>query len=170
MKNWEGGPTFNGKHIQQWMHLRTSGDDETRWEAMDAIRHLCKPVDSVPPFIDTLRTDEDWRARALAAHALFDLAIDPHGDRSRLSINSASLRTCLSDSSPDIRDELTAIMRILDSEDRESPLTRRPCRHYNSLQSPSCRGYSHGSHPIGGRLTSTLSAARRTQPKRWLAG
>jgi hypothetical protein len=68
--------TFRGRDTEHWLSARLSGDDDTRWEAIDAIRHLCGPDTSVPLLLDTLLNDHYGRARGLAAHALYDLAVD----------------------------------------------------------------------------------------------
>ncbi len=64
---------FQGHSVDHWFRVRTTGDDEARWEAIDAIRHLCAPDVSVPLLLETLVNDSYWKARALAAHAMYDL-------------------------------------------------------------------------------------------------
>jgi len=69
-------PRFNRYPVEYWFNLRMQGNDEERWNAVDAIRHVCEPTISVPLMLDTIKTDSYSRARGLAAHALYDLAVD----------------------------------------------------------------------------------------------
>lgn len=48
-------------------------DPDLRWKAIDALRDIAEPLASIPIFVRALH-DDYWRARALAAHALYDLA------------------------------------------------------------------------------------------------
>ena len=68
-------PLWNGQPTSYWVEMLRHPDGEIRWQAIDAIRHISPPIDSIPLFICALR-DNDWRTRALAAHALYDLAFD----------------------------------------------------------------------------------------------
>ena len=71
---WENRP------LEHWIETRRHQDGHKRWEAVDAIRHIAAPEISVPYMIDTLRNDSYWRARALAAHAVFDLVAGMNWD------------------------------------------------------------------------------------------
>lgn len=107
--------SFHGQPAGYWLRTRLSGDDEARWEAIDAIRHICAPEDSIPLFLDTLRNDQYWRARALAAHALYDLAIDSPRDP-RLIDAMPQLSTAADDSSPEVREQVEEFMALLNAE------------------------------------------------------
>jgi HEAT repeat protein len=111
-------PTFNGQPADHWIRARLQGDDEVRWEAVDAIRHLCSPDISIPLFLDTLRNDGYWRARALAAHALFDLAMD-RPDVAGLDDALRQLPDLMADPSADVREQISEILSL----DRRSDST-----------------------------------------------
>jgi HEAT repeat protein len=66
---------WDGQPLEYWVQTLQEGDDEARCRAIDALRHIADPSQSVTLFIGALN-DRYWRARALAAHALFDLAFD----------------------------------------------------------------------------------------------
>lgn len=104
--------TFRGRDIKYWLSARLSGDDETRWNAIDAIRHLCGSERSVPLLLDTLRNDTYSGARGLAAHALFDLAIDRDE-----GVNWAELMPHLlsaaNDPSDGVREQIAEILNVL---------------------------------------------------------
>jgi HEAT repeat protein len=102
---------FRRRPAEHWLRLRTEGDDEARWEAIDAIRHLCAPDVGVPLFIDTLKHDSYWRARALAAHALFDLACEPDL-RPQLASIVPQLATALDDPSLEVREQVFDILGL----------------------------------------------------------
>jgi hypothetical protein len=103
---------FHGYSEEHWFVTRTTGDDERRWEAVDAIRHICSPSVSIPLLIETLRTDSYWRARALAAHALCDLAYDAN---SRKLLNPAvePLIQAMGDESRDVCEQSIATLGLL---------------------------------------------------------
>jgi HEAT repeat protein len=66
---------WDGLPMGYWVQALGDPDDETRWRAVDALRHIGDPSETIPLFVGTLK-DRYWRARALAAHALFDMAFD----------------------------------------------------------------------------------------------
>ncbi len=68
-------PLWNGQPTSHWVEMLQHPDGEIRWQAIDALRHNLPPIDTIPLFIEALR-DNYWRTRALAAHALYDLAFD----------------------------------------------------------------------------------------------
>jgi hypothetical protein len=105
--------SFRGKALDHWLCLRISGEDEARWEAIDAIRHICRPDVSIPLFLDTLHNDSYWRARALAAHALYDLAFESEY-RPRLLEILPSLRNALVDSSIEVRENVNNLLELLE--------------------------------------------------------
>lgn len=69
------GKLWNNRPLDHWVEMLRHGDDETRWQAVDAIRHLAHPSDSLHFFLSALG-DSYWPVRALAAHALYDIAHD----------------------------------------------------------------------------------------------
>lgn len=91
---------------------RLDRDDETRWEAVDVIRHICEPASSVPLLLDSLANDRYPRARALAAHALFDLAIDRVGGVNWQEIFPV-LVTASHDPSDDVREQVADLLKVL---------------------------------------------------------
>jgi len=105
---------FNGRPTSYWLDVRTTGDDETRWEAVDAIRHLCSPEDSIPLFLDTLRNDSYLRARGLAAHAIFDLACCPNPEPVLVTYLSEII-DLIEDDSRDVQIEIIETLRFLGS-------------------------------------------------------
>ena len=109
---------FGDYPVDFWLRVRLSGDNELRWEAIDAIRHLCEPKLSVPLFIDTLLHDSYECARWLAAHALYDLAI--HREyRSLLRKELSQLHRAESDPSAEVRIEVCEMISILSTTDGE---------------------------------------------------
>jgi hypothetical protein len=103
---------FHGHPIDYWLDKRLTGDDEERWEAVDAIRHLCSPAASIALFVATLRKDGYWRARALAAHAIFDLVIDPSEHDSTLAM-LPPLGEFLGDPSQEVRDQISQTISLI---------------------------------------------------------
>src|SRR4051812_22130054 len=69
-------PSWNGRPASHWIEMLSHPEDEMRWRAVDALRHIAPPSESSRFLLDTLRRDSYWRARALAAHALYDMADD----------------------------------------------------------------------------------------------
>jgi len=68
-------PLWGGLPLEHWVRTLREGHDEDRWRAVDAVRHIAQPSESVTLFIEALN-DRYWRARGLAAHALYDLAFE----------------------------------------------------------------------------------------------
>lgn len=68
---------WNKRPLTYWLNAIHDSDGETRWEAVDALRHLLNPSQSIPILIDIVENEPYWRARALAAHALFDIGAYP---------------------------------------------------------------------------------------------
>lgn len=111
--------SFNGRPVVYWLRTRLSGDDEARWEAIDAIRHICTPDDSIPLFLDTLQNDSYWGARALAAHALYDLAFDT-SEMPRLISAKPHFLAALNDSSADVREQIRELLTLLEDYERNA--------------------------------------------------
>lgn len=105
---------FKMKPASYWLDARTKGDEEMRWEAIDAIRHLCPPKQSIPLFIDTLTHDRYWRSRGLAAHAIFDLACGPKADPEVVA-HLSSIIEFLEDDSRDVRRQIVEALKFVGS-------------------------------------------------------
>ena len=104
-------PRFNRYPVEYWFNLRMQGNDEERWNAVDAIRHVCEPTISVPLMLDTIEKDSYSRARGLAAHALYDLAVD-----SPEQIPSEAfprIIAALNDSDAGVRSQVEALLKEL---------------------------------------------------------
>ena len=112
-------PTFNGRDIAHWLGVRLSGEDEARWEAVDAIRHLCGPETSVPLLLDTLLKDQYWRARCLAAHALFDLAMDREEEVNWTDL-MPQLQSAALDPSEEVRGQIAELLTVLSAPKDET--------------------------------------------------
>lgn len=110
----DDSPRFHGHPIEYWLEIRLSGEDEERWEAVDAIRHLCSPATSIPLILATLREDPYWRARALAAHAIFDLVIDPSEHDLALTL-LPPLDEFANDPSPEVRDQISQTIALIEN-------------------------------------------------------
>lgn len=66
---------WEGRAANDWVRTLSLGDDMARWKAVDALRHIASPTDTIPLFIDALK-DPYGDVRGLAAHALYDMAED----------------------------------------------------------------------------------------------
>jgi HEAT repeat protein len=93
--------TWDGKDLAYWLEMLRVGDDETRWNAIDVIRHIADPSQSVNIFVQALLSDTYWRARALAAHALYALSFDKEFTE-LLSTAVDALANSLTDESPHV--------------------------------------------------------------------
>ncbi len=69
---------WDGHAESHWIERLDHPDGEVRWRAIDALRHIARPEQTVPLFVAALRGDRDWHVRALAAHAVYDLAFEEH--------------------------------------------------------------------------------------------
>jgi HEAT repeat protein len=67
---------WNGHPASHWIEMLDNPDGEVRWQAIDALRHIARPEQTVSLFATTLRRDSDPHVRALAAHAIYDLAFE----------------------------------------------------------------------------------------------
>ncbi|WP_428307640.1 hypothetical protein [Lacipirellula sp.] len=110
----DDSPQFHGHPIAYWLEKRLSGDDEERWEVIDAIRHLCYPATSIPLFLATLREDSYSRARALAAHAIFDLVIDP-SDHDFVLTLLPPLSEFANDPSPEVCEQISQTIALIEN-------------------------------------------------------
>lgn len=112
-------PSYNGYPLDHWVQVRNSDDEETRWKAVDAIRHLCAPNESMPLFLETLANDSYWRARSLAMNAICDLAYE---DKYK-SVVLAAIPTCikaLQDESREVRYEAVMVLKLIGNQATES--------------------------------------------------
>lgn len=67
--------SWNRRPLEHWIPLLQAPEDEARWGAVDAMRHIAPPAMSVKILIGALG-DRYWKVRALATHALHDLIVD----------------------------------------------------------------------------------------------
>jgi HEAT repeat protein len=95
-------PSWDGRPASRWIEMLAHPEDEKRWRAVDALRHIAPPSESIRLLLDALQRDGYWRARALAAHALHDMAVDAE-NRSLLREAIGPLAEALSDSSSHVR-------------------------------------------------------------------
>ena len=105
---------FHGHSADHWLRVRTTGDDEARWEAIDAIRHICVPTVSMPLFLDTLANDSYWRSRALAAHAIYDLAWESEF-QPLVAGSMPALIKALEDASSEVLEQIIVTLELLRS-------------------------------------------------------
>jgi HEAT repeat protein len=102
---WDGFP------LKYWVAALNDADGEVRWRSIDALRHIADPAIAVPLLVGVLK-DPYWRARALAVHALYDLAFDQ--EFVPLLSNAVMPLACaLTDASPEIRLEAARTLELL---------------------------------------------------------
>jgi HEAT repeat protein len=91
---------WDGKPIEYWVRALHDPEDEARWAAVDALRHIAHPSQTIGLFIGALG-DRYWRVRALAAHSLYDMA---HQEELITLLREAvsPLAKALSDEFPDV--------------------------------------------------------------------
>ena len=65
-------------------------------------------------FLSTLKNDSYWRARALAAHAIFDLVIDPTDHDATVAM-LPPLDEFLSDPSEHVREQIAETISLIDN-------------------------------------------------------
>ena len=65
--------TWKYQSIEYWIQGLRDPEDEARWAAVDALRHIGHPSQTTSMFVEAL-SDSYWRVRALAAHSLYDMA------------------------------------------------------------------------------------------------
>jgi HEAT repeat protein len=94
--------SWNGQPLSYWLDALGAADGEKRWQAVDALRHIADPMETVPLFIAALQHDSFWRTRALAAHALYDMAFDAEL-RPLLHPVALQIAGALKDESPHVR-------------------------------------------------------------------
>jgi HEAT repeat protein len=92
---------WKGHSAYHWIEMLDHADGEVRWHVIDALRHIARPEQTVPLFATALRRDSDWHVRALAAHAVYDLAFE-EDLRTLLRRAIIPLAEALKDESPDV--------------------------------------------------------------------
>jgi HEAT repeat protein len=102
---------WKGRPLVYWIEALEDPDDEARWGAIDALRHIAHPSQTIPRFVRSL-SDRYWRARALAVHALYDMAFEVEFV-SLLSQAVTPLANALSDSCSDICLEAARTLELL---------------------------------------------------------
>jgi HEAT repeat protein len=102
---------WDGKPLEYWVQTLQDPHGEARWKAIDALRHVAHPSQTIPLFVLSL-TDLYWRARALAVHALYDISFEEEFVP-LLSQAVAPLADALSDVSSEIRLEVARTLELL---------------------------------------------------------
>ena len=107
-------PRWEDHPLAHWLENLDHPDADTRWRAIDAVRHLADPARIVQVCVPALK-DEFWRVRALAAHALFDLACEP-AHRPAIAGILDPLANAILDGSPEVRLNAIATLELLGAE------------------------------------------------------
>jgi HEAT repeat protein len=110
----DAGSFWNGRPLSCWIERLQDRDDETRWRAVDAVRHLASPSVAITLCAAVMRRDRYWRARALAAHALYDIAWDGESRR-LLHAVIPELAEALRDESDQVRLNVAYTLELLGS-------------------------------------------------------
>lgn len=63
---------YTKKPIARWLEALQSSDDDIRWEAVDAIRHVMEFPGNLDVLLEVSQRDIDHRCRGLALHAFCD--------------------------------------------------------------------------------------------------
>lgn len=107
-----GTAKYHGKSLEHWLAIRVSGGDESRLQAVEAIRQLCGAEECVPLLVEALG-DHCWRVRAAAAHALFEMGRDA---QSRPAVEAAwgKWERAAEDPSQEVRKGILALMVVLE--------------------------------------------------------
>jgi HEAT repeat protein len=92
---------WDGKPALHWIENLLHPDGDQRLRAVDALRHIARPSQTVPSFLRVLE-DRDWRVRALAVHSFYDMAHD-EGVLELLTEAIPALTTALSDECEEVR-------------------------------------------------------------------
>jgi len=106
--------SWNGRPLSYWIEALQHPDDETRWQAVDAVRHVADPSKAIKLCVATMRRDPYWRARALAAHALYDMACEGES-RPLLHAAIPELAEALRDESNEVRLNAVYTLELLGS-------------------------------------------------------
>jgi HEAT repeat protein len=109
-----GANKFHGKSLEHWLAIRVSGGDDARLDAVNAIRQLCTPAESVPLLVEALE-DHFWRVRAAAALALYEMA---QNSAARPLVEAAwsKWERAADDPSQEVRKGILALMAVLERE------------------------------------------------------
>ncbi len=105
---------WDGQPAARWIERLDDPDGHVRWQAVDALRHIAEPALAVPLFVGILRRGDDggWRARALAAHALYDMAFEAEC-RPLLRPAVGALAEALDDPCLDVAHQAAWILELL---------------------------------------------------------
>jgi HEAT repeat protein len=106
---------FKGKALEHWLAIRVSGKDESRLEAVDAIRLLCEPEERVLLLVEALG-DHCWRVRAAAMRALFEVAL-PIGTRPLVEAAWGKWERAIDDPSQEVRKVAFGLIATLERGD-----------------------------------------------------
>jgi HEAT repeat protein len=97
--------------FEHWVQALHGPEDEARSAAVDALRHMGSASETIDLFIEAL-SDRYWRVRALAAHALYDMAHD-ETLVSLLCKSVSPLANALADESLDVALNATYTLELL---------------------------------------------------------
>jgi HEAT repeat protein len=109
---------WRGRDLADWIQAFHTGDDDLRWEAVDAITMLASPAQSVPMLTAAL-ADLVLKVRGRAAHGLYDIIVMDKEDRPYLMESLQPLVECLTDDDPWLACETASILRLM------GPLARK---------------------------------------------
>jgi len=109
-----GTAKYHGKSLEHWLAIRVSGGDDARLDAVNAIRQLCAPEESVPQLVEALE-DHFWRVRAAAAHALYEMAQDAAA-RPLVEAAWGKWERAVDDPSQEVRKGILALMAVLERD------------------------------------------------------
>jgi hypothetical protein len=109
-----GTAKYHGKSLEHWLAIRVSGSDDARLDAVNAIRQLCTPEESVPLLVEALE-DHCWRVRAAAAHSLYEMGCDAK-TRPAVEVAWGKWERAAEDPSQEVRKGILALMAVLERE------------------------------------------------------
>ncbi len=115
---------WDGQPFEYWVRTLRDAEDDVRWKAVDALRHIGPPSETVELFIAAL-SDPCWQVRALAAHALYDMAHEEELSYLVCKFVLHLART-LSDESPEVALNAAYTLELLGPNARAAlPLLRK---------------------------------------------
>ncbi len=108
---------WRGKSAAEWKPHLDDADEELRWLAVNAVRHIYAHPEAIPLLQNSLR-DESWRVRALVLHHFLDILAAPDRDAELTDAVLFSevlpdIRRLAEDADPRVREEAVAVLRYL---------------------------------------------------------
>lgn len=121
---------YSKKPISHWLEALQSPDDDVRWEAVDAIRHVMEFPANLDVLLEVSQRDIDHRCRGLALHAFCDYLhnelLDPDaGTETRdalLTRGADHIAAAIAQNDPDegVRDQAAELLRLLGADGGDS--------------------------------------------------